>query len=1151
MLEWIDLEQFLSFKKARVSLVMKDGSASRFSIITGPNGAGKSAVFHALKFVLGSNAKDGRYAKWEGFINNGADFMRVRAGFRAADGTSYEVARLLRKDQGSSFYLNGKHVNATTLNALVEQFRIFPDNIFSFVAQGHVNKIKDLSAHEVYGLIEDGMGLASLREEIEANARKVAELQVQLGHLHSQKDTCSKQQRVLEGQMAKLAEKRQLERELLGYRAERSWAQKDDIKRKIDGKRAEATAKEEAMHAIGDEKAAVVARIEEINRERDAVEADTAIKQGESGSLKAEHARLVDEIGRWDKVKQDLHQKNEQLKQQKDEAARTLETLGIQLRNVNDEKDRNETTSREHASTVRELQDTFTRLSNDLFKNQDWIDEHDRVNRDIENERRDEKQNEKKLDRNEAEIKSLIQEINEIIAELRQVKWDYSADGKHDLKAQLAQELKDIDARIKEKEDARAQKKRIEADLLKELGRGASAQEDERRTFKEVELLKQDIQRRGLQDAIKGPIHEFMEFDPVHARAIEAQFKKHGLLGFVSFSGENFNLLNSLRNKYKVPATIYHPGKLTSMAHNRQPVTFPGVVDYLYKLIKVPAWLQPLVDRISRDTVVVENFSDAVKLVKADDRARCITLDGVIVEARDDMVESQPPYFGSLILSAQRAGEESDGLSIRANLVAKEITALEEQVDQLRRLRKDKEGKQGDLDRIRFFNKQKEIKSTKKNQLLADKDDIKQCIDHNDETIQRLVAEQKRLETQKPREVLLLKNELSATKARLEEVQACSATVEGALQSSRSKALEVEKARDDAERRLNAVVEEHERLKAEIRKNASEVKEIDERIDAIKVQAKTCADAIAGLAKRKEEIGGILKEETGRQNELELKLKVLDMERERVCQEIAGLEREQAYIDLNLKGQVKPEQLKTIEEYDLFIARVNKKLASPDFFCITDAIEREHDENCRVLAGISTKMGEIEQEVSKVDSIGDNLKGTYVDRMGGKVRELERLVSAKFTDLGIPFRPVLAASGGFTDPAIDVSVDFFSGTRLPLAAVSEGQKSIIALAIMLTLQDLNPGPICVFDEAHIYLDDSNKELISRLIRKTTEHVQLIMLVPTTSHGFIKSADKIIAIVRQGMKFKDGDTGGKELNQLGPSRVIELDEQEFTRMVEEP
>nr|MDO8083648.1 AAA family ATPase [Candidatus Sigynarchaeum springense] len=1149
LLEWIELEQFLSFKKATISLDLKDGSTSRFSIITGPNGAGKSAVFHALKFVLGSNAKDGRYAKWEGFIHTGCDFMRVRAGFRALNDMTYEIARLYRKDQGSDFYINGKHVNATTLNALVEQFRIFPDNIFSFVAQGHVNKIKDLSAREIYRLIEDGMGVASLREEIEANVRKVAELQAELDRLRAQKETCSKQQRVLEGQMAKLAEKRQLERELLGYRAERSWAQKEDIKRKIEGKHAEASAKEDEMRTVGNEKAALIAKMDEIIRERDAVDTDINAKQCELGTLKAEQARLAEEIGRWDKIKRELHQHNEELRQKKDEATKVLEDLEVQLRDASAEKERTEAKSREHASTIHDLQNMFTRLSNDLVKNQDWIDEHDRVKRDIENERRDKKQNEKRLEENEAEIKSLIEEINEFSTELRQIKWDYSADGKRDLKTLLAQEIKDIDAAIKEKEDARAIKKRIEADLLKELGRGTGAHEDERRTFKEVELLKQDIQRRGLQDSIKGPIYEYMEFDRAHARAIEAQFKKHGLLGFISFSGDNFNLLNSLRNKYKVPATIYHPSKSASASQEKPPIKFPGVVDYLYKLIKVPDWLRSLVDRIARDTIVVETFSDAVKLVKADDRARCITLDGVIVEAKDDVIESQPPYFGPLILIPQREGEDSAGLSMRANLVAKEIATLEEQIEELRRQHKEKEGKQNDLVKIRIYLKQKEIKSTKKNQLLADKDDIKENIKRNDETIQQLLAEQKKIEAQKPREVLLLKNELSATKNRLEEALARSTAVDGVMQAARSKAAEIEKARDEAERRLNAIVDEHERLKAEIRKNASDVKEIGERIDAIKAQAKGRTEAIASLSKRKEELGETLKEGTRKLNELELRLKVLDMERERACQEITNLEREQAYIDSNLKGQVKPEQLKTIEEYDLLIARVAKRLAAPDFFCITDAIEREHAENCRVLAGISAKMDEIGQEVSKVDAIGSKLKETYVERMGGKVQELEGLVNAKFTELGIPFRPVLVASGGFTDPTIDISVDFFNGVKLPLAAVSEGQKSIIALAIMLTLQDLNPGPICVFDEAHIYLDDSNKELISRLIRKTTEHVQLIMLVPTTSHGFIKSADKIIAIVRQGMKFANGDTGGKELNQLGPSRVIELDEQEFTRMVE--
>src|SRR5271157_5124621 len=106
-LEWIELENFLSFKKARISFTLNDGSVSKFSIITGPNGAGKSSVFQALKFVLGSNAKDGRYAKWDGFINHGADYLRVRARFRTKGerGECIEIERLLRKDHATTFTL--------------------------------------------------------------------------------------------------------------------------------------------------------------------------------------------------------------------------------------------------------------------------------------------------------------------------------------------------------------------------------------------------------------------------------------------------------------------------------------------------------------------------------------------------------------------------------------------------------------------------------------------------------------------------------------------------------------------------------------------------------------------------------------------------------------------------------------------------------------------------------------------------------------------------------------------------------------------------------------------------------------------------------------------------------------------------------------
>ena len=54
-----------------------------------------------------------------------------------------------------------------------------------------------------------------------------------------EKETCTKQDRILEGKMEKLREKRKLEEESVRFAAERSWAQKNDIQQKIDEKRGE------------------------------------------------------------------------------------------------------------------------------------------------------------------------------------------------------------------------------------------------------------------------------------------------------------------------------------------------------------------------------------------------------------------------------------------------------------------------------------------------------------------------------------------------------------------------------------------------------------------------------------------------------------------------------------------------------------------------------------------------------------------------------------------------------------------------------------------------------------------------------------------------------------------------------------------------
>ncbi|HME51194.1 MAG TPA: AAA family ATPase [Candidatus Lokiarchaeia archaeon] len=1148
-LEWIELENFLSFKKARISFTLNDGSVSKFSIITGPNGAGKSSVFQALKYVLGSNSKDGRYAKWDGFIHHGADFMRVKVGFHAIDGTVYEIARLSRKGQGSDFYLNGKHVNATTIYALVKELRIFPDNIFSFVAQGHVNAIKDLSAKEIYGLIETGMGIAGLRKEIEGNAGRIEEINAQLQNLKIEKDTCTKQERILAGKMEKLREKRKLEDELVRFRAERSWAQKNDILQRIDEKRQEKAYHETSQREFSMDRDARKERVIELRGQMERLEEELGTSNEQLTVLKVNQATLEDETKKWDKKKQELGKKNDEMKHAKEVAAQVFADLATQLKDASYEKERLEGLAASLSIKQTELQGRLDTIGSELEKNEDWIDQHEQVKRALDQEVKTKKTNEQLLEVNEAAIEDVLDDIKELTSTLQQYNWDSKADAKIDLNARIAEEVSSLDAEIKAKKDQLLLKKKDEAELRKQTGIMQGPAEEERRTLKEVEMLKQEIKRSNLEEHIKGPIYEFMQYDPAHARAIEAQFKKYGLLGFVAFSDENFNLVNSLRKKFKVPATIYQPHQEMAHVKAKPSVNFPGVVDYLNKLIKVPSWLRAIVDHIARDTIVVETFSDAVKLIKMDNRARCVTLDGIIVEGKEGLTESSPPYYGAPILGPQHADDDVAGLQMRLNMLVKENTGLESQIEALHKQKKDKETRQQELAKIGIYLKQKEAKSKKKAQYLAKKDEIKNAIIDNDLAISTLSQQLAELEAQKPKAILTLTSELSETKADLADVQSKLEGTNSDLQQASTIISELDVKHDDAAKELDEITAEYEQLKAEIKSNAVEVKEFNEKRDAIKKQMKEISTTIASTSQQKVELLQSIEEEDNAINNIEVRIKVLDMEAEKITQDIVGLEREQAYIDLNLKDMVKPDQLKTIEEYDVILEKLSKKLASLEFLYITNEIEKEYEQNCQIIETLTGKMDELEEELSRVQYIGDDLKTDYLEKMTRNVKELEKRINDKFSDLSIPFHAVLDASGDFQEPRIDMSVDFFGQASVPLAAVSEGQKSIIALGLMLTLQDLNPGPICVFDEAHIYLDESNKEIISKLIRKTCEKIQLIMLVPTTSHGFVKSADKIIAVVRQGIKFADGNAEGKEQHQLGPSRIIEVNEQEFTQMLD--
>ena len=164
-LEKIILEDFISFDYNEVIF------HPEFTIITGPNGVGKSSIYHALKFVLGSNDYDGRYKKWSNFIRTGQKYAIVTL-YLKFSGKNYCLKRTVFKNRAPKFSFQGAdekelhEVSAKKIQEFVDKIGIDPDHVFSFMSQGKIGSLKNFKDEALCSFVEKGLGLNILREKI-------------------------------------------------------------------------------------------------------------------------------------------------------------------------------------------------------------------------------------------------------------------------------------------------------------------------------------------------------------------------------------------------------------------------------------------------------------------------------------------------------------------------------------------------------------------------------------------------------------------------------------------------------------------------------------------------------------------------------------------------------------------------------------------------------------------------------------------------------------------------------------------------------------------------------------------------------------------------------------------------------------------------
>jgi chromosome segregation protein len=105
-----------------------------------------------------------------------------------------------------------------------------------------------------------------------------------------------------------------------------------------------------------------------------------------------------------------------------------------------------------------------------------------------------------------------------------------------------------------------------------------------------------------------------------------------------------------------------------------------------------------------------------------------------------------------------------------------------------------------------------------------------------------------------------------------------------------------------------------------------------------------------------------------------------------------------------------------------------------------------------------------------------------------------------------------------------------------LEALSGGEKSLTALALIFAIQHYKPSPFYVLDEIDMFLDAVNAEKIAQMVKNNSRYAQFIMM--SLRKITLKEADHVYGVVKQNNGISNV-IGNVNISQIGEKGEITI------------
>ena len=1142
--------------------------------IVGPNGCGKSNLVDAFRWVLGEqSARSLRGRQMSDMIFNGSStrhsssVAQVDLVFDNSDRTlpldqeEVTVTRKLYRSGESEYLLNRETTRLKDIRELFMDTGVGVE-AYSVIEQGRVDSLLQSSPAERRIIFDEAAGISKYKARRREAERKLERTQQNLLRVADIIAELEKRLRSVKLQAGKARSYKAYEARLNELRSSYAMAEYHRFTEQVDRLTHEVQQRSDHVTGIRTEidrneanGAQLTSQLDRLAEEINA--ADSEFLQAKSGLL-AQEERIESARKRADEQRVLL----ERLKERQAADTRRLEENQCQLVEAQESAVGLQHKTRELHACVDELTERDRSLARDLTQAQAILE--------------DEKAGIIDLLRNSAQMHNEIIRLNTHRESLvgqkgrlseRDARIVVELESTLEQKAQLNMRLGELDVLIAEEterlEGKKAQAARTGA-LRQQVVDGIAGAKEQRSALLSRRELLEDLEQRmegvgagarrlldekhqngapAALDSVAGLVADIFDADVAHARIIEA------LLG----EAAQHLVITDSRTFLAHPEVFSDlPGRLTALCLDRLPPIVnerdfsgqPGFVARTIDLVRFPDQFEPLGRHLFGKTVMTEDLDAALAMAAMDVAGhRFVTLQGEVVEP-DGRVSLGPPSSGTGLISRKSELRDIEARTIeldkRIHTLGDQLNRIDAEISHLEDVRQELRTAiyESSTAKVEANTALQSIDQTVK-RLANEQPLIAQevaMIEHQiNEMLEKSAAEGKSLEAVE-RENIQREQRVAAHQDRIDKIVATRREVQEELTQVKVRAGQLTEKRAAVADTINSL----RRIIGELETSVSAVRHDREQCEA------RITDAESTVERGQEQLSSLnisIEQLEGRCTELRHQREALRHESENLTETLKTARSRLETVETGLHEHQMLLTETNVRRDDL-VSRVSDELAIDLAERYTQYDHQEQDWE-QVEAEITelrgkmerlghvnldaiTELEELEQRHGFLTGQRDDLTASHrqlehlIDRLNRESRErfttaLEQIrenFRALFRKLfgGGRADIILEDPNNVLECGIEILAQPPGKDLQAISLMSGGEKSLTAIALLMSIFKSRPAPCAFLDEVDAALDEANNERFNRILQEFVRDTQFIII--THSKWTMNVVDQLYGITMQ-------------------------------------